>query len=432
MANTSIMASAPRMAVVCLTAGAAAVFACAPTATAQDRPLLIAPGVGHDRFEQSFFLEDTLDIDPDSLKTLKRTIEDLKESYVSLETAYQRSATVISNTLYATDAAWRNIATARTRWRQRQWTVDANARLEWKGNDDRDTISAGYLFGQTTLAPRYALSERWSVLARGDWEGTAYDERSTWGLDYTRWRGRAGIRYSGELLEAIDVTAGLTSRRVPDSSRLAYEEAWITAEASYWEWGPALWTLAVSHRAREYDSDGAERDHSRTEVELSTRGQFGERWRAEAQIDWEYWNYPQDVESYFDFAAGEVELEARRAVGPWTVGAQARSRWEGAFGEEFEDDDFVDWAIGPVAGWQPSDQIWVEAGGRWGRRLYSDQSLVYDDYDFLELDLSVDASVGDHFTLSLTGTYETERHDDPTRDSDYTYGALAIRFPFRL
>jgi hypothetical protein len=226
---------------------------------------------------------------------------------------------------------------------------------------------------------------------------------------------------------------GMTSRDVPDSARLSYEEVWVEGEAAYWEFGPTNWSLGVSHRDRSYEADAAARDHARSAFELESRWQATGRLRVEGLLAWEYWNYRQDSSAYYDFGTGETELLCRYELTPhWDCGIDVRGRWERAIRAPYTEDDFAEIALGPLVAWKPDDLIWIELGSRWGRRHYDPASTVYDDYRFVEADLRADGAVGQHLTLSAALSYQEEQHDDPARDADYTYGSLALRFPFRL
>lgn len=401
--------------------------------SAQSGPWTITPGIGHDQFEQSYFLEDTLALDPDSLRALERTIEELKESYASVEAAYARGATLLSNTFYATDAASRNVTLARARLRSDAFRFDVNGRLEWKGEDDRDSLSSSYVVGQISATPRLEVSEHWSVFTRADFERTDYDVSTPYGLDYDRVRGRLGIRYDGQLLESIELTLGRTSREVTDSARLSYDENWVQADASYWEWGTTTWSTVVSFRDRSYEEDDTSRNHSRISVELSPRWQIREKLRLDGLVLWEYWDYVLDSGAYFDFSSGEVETILRFSLAEeWEIALNGRSRWERAATEPFDEDDYSDWGAGPAASWRPRELIWIEVGGLWGKRGFNDASTIYDNYRFLELDVRLDAALGNRMTLSASVSYEQENHDDPSRDADYFYGSFALRFPIRL
>jgi hypothetical protein len=401
--------------------------------SAQGASWTITPGVGHDQFEQSYFLEDTLGIDPDSLRALERTIEELKESYASVEAAYARGSTFLSNTFYATDAAARNVTLARARLRRNAVRFDLNGRLEWKGEDDRDSLSSSYLVGQFSATPRLEVSDHWSLLARADYEQTDYEVSSPYGQDYDRIRGRLGVRYDGAFLESLELTLGRTTRDVSDSARLSYDEDWVQVDASYWEWGTTTWSAVVSYRDRAYEEDGISRNHNRIAVEVSPRWQIGEKLRFDGLLSWEYWDYASDSGAYFDFSSGEVEPFLRYAASEeWEIAIGVRSRWESATTEPFNEDNFSDFGVGPSVTWRPKPLIWVEAGGLWGNRRYNELSTIYDDYGFVELDVRLDAAMGSHMTLSASASYEQENHDDPTRDADYFYGSFALRFPFRL
>lgn len=411
------------------------VIALSPIAnlSAQSGPWTITPGIGHDQFEQSYFLEDTLALDPDSLRTLERIIEELKESYASVEAAYARGSTLLSNTFYATDAASRNVTLARARLRKDTFRFDVNGRLEWKGEDDRDSLSSSYVVGQFSATPRVEVSDHWSVFARGDYERTDYNVSTAYGLDYDRVRGRLGVRYDGAFLESIELTLGRTTRDVTDSARLSYDEAWIQVDASYWEWGTTTWSAVVSYRERAYDEDDISRNHRRVAVELSPRWQIREKLRLDGLLSWEYWDYASDSGAYFDFSSGEVETSVRYELAEeWEIALIGRSRWERAATEPFGEDDFSDIAVGPTVNWRPKELIWIELGGLWGKRGYDQASTVYDDYGFVELDVRLDASLGSRMTLSASASYEQENHDDPSRDADYFYGSFALRFPIRL
>ncbi len=400
---------------------------------AGDSPWTITPGLGHDQFEQIYFLEDTLELDPDSLQSLRQTIEELKESYASLEVAYAKGATSISNTAYFTDAAHRNVTQGRTGWRHGEFRVDAVGRLEWKGDDRRDSVSSPYLFNQVSVTPQFDVNDRWSVFTRGDWERTDYQSRSVLGLDYDRLRGRVGGRYSGSFLESVELSLGWTGRAVPDSTRLSYNELWIEGEAAYWEFGPTTWSLLLLYSDRSYERDGATRDHRRLSTELESRWQPSKVARLDARLAWESWDYAFDSGAYYDFSAGEIEIASVGSLSAdWEVALDGRARWEAAMVEPFAEVDFCELAGGPSLTWQTGGWIWVELGSLWGRRWYDDASVVYDDFGFVEADLRADGTVGRHFTMSVAISYQEENHDDATRDADYIYGSVALRFPFRL
>lgn len=400
---------------------------------AQNGPWTITPGIGHDQFEQSYFLEDTLAIGPDSLRTMERTIEELKESYASVEAAYARGATLLSNTFYATDAASRNVTLVRARLRRDTFRCDVNGRLEWKGEDDRDSLSSSYIVGQFSATPRVEVNDHWSVFARADFERTNYNVSTPYGLDYDRIRGRLGVRYDGMFLELIELALGRTTRDVTDSARLSYDEDWVQVDASYWEWGTTTWSAVVSYRERAYEEDDISRNQSRIAVELSPRWQIEEKVRLDGVGSWEYWDYALDSGAYFDFSSGEVEAILRYAVVEnWEIAFEGRSRWERAASEPFDDDDYSDFAAGPSASWRPKELIWIEVASLWGRRGFNESSTIYDDYGFLELDVRLDASLGSRMTLSASASYEQENHDDPSRDADYFYGSFALRLPIRL
>jgi hypothetical protein len=402
-------------------------------ARAGDSPWVITPGIGHDQFEQTFFLEDSLAVDPDSLRSLERTIEELKESYVSLETAYDRGATRISNTVYATDAAWRNVADAHTRHRAGRFSVNARGRLEWKGDDDRDSLSSAYLVTQLSATPRMELNDHWEIFTRGDWEKTDYDEGSLYGLDYTRGRARLGVRYSGDLLESIELTIGGTSRAVPDSSRLSYDESWLSAEALYWSFGPTRWSASLAFASRQYEADAEERNHDRGVFELESRWQISSVVELTALGELERWDYQSEGNVYYDFTTGQAEgMLKYRPTETWQLGIDGQLRWEHAGSDAQADDNFSAIGVGPVVSWQPNARVWIELASRWGTRRYDAASLVYDDFRFAQIDVRADASLGDHMTVMLAASYEEERHDDPTRDAEYAYGSFAVRFPFRL
>lgn len=405
----------------------------ASSAPAGESPWVITPGLGHDQFEQTYFLEDTLEIAPDSLRALRRTIEELKESYVSLEGAYGKGFTALSNTSYRTDAADRNVTQGRTRLRKGTFRLDANGRLEWKGDDRRDSISSSYWVRQITATPRLDVTEHWSLFTRGDWERTDYSKKSPFGLDYERIRGRVGSRYSGTLMETIEFSLGATSRDVPDSTRLSYDETWAQLEAAYWAFGPTTLSLLLSYRDRVYLSDETVRNHGRGALEMEARWQAAERARVDGQVSWEYWDYRQDSGAYYDFSAGVIEIAGRYSLSAaWEIAAVGRSRWEHAASSPFDEDNFSQLGGGPHVSWRPGPFVWMELAALWGKRSYGDASLVYDDYDFVQLDLRADGSVGEHVILSLAALYEQENHEDPSRDTDYAFGSFALRFPFRL
>lgn len=403
------------------------------TAHSEDGPWIVVPGLGHDQFEQTFLLEDTASFDPDSLRTLSRTIEDLKESYASLELGYDRGRSRISNTVYATDAAWRNVTEARGRYRTGRLIVDGTARLEWKGDDERDSLSSSYFVTRLAATPRLELSDHWDVFIRGDWESTDYDVGSIYGLDYTRSRARAGLRYSGERLESIELSGGVTDRAVSDSLRLSYEEKWLGLAAFYWSFGATQWSATLDFAQREYDADAAERDHDRATIEIEARWSITPKLEIRAIWEVERWDYLTDSDVYYDFTSGRIEGSFKyRLDDQWQVGLDARTRWEKAGSSTSDEDDYGEFGAGPSVSWWPNDRIWLETASRWGERSYDNVSLIYDDFRFVQLEMRGDASLGSHFTVTMSISLEKENHNDPSRDSEYRYGSLAIRFPFRL
>ena len=59
-------------------------------ARADDLIWTITPGIGHDRFTETFYLDDSTSVSIDSLERIKLTEDGLRESYASLGLGVQK------------------------------------------------------------------------------------------------------------------------------------------------------------------------------------------------------------------------------------------------------------------------------------------------------------------------------------------------------
>lgn len=401
-------------------------------APAGSQELLLTPGLGHDRFTETFFLEDSTAIDPDSLDQIKRTEDGLRESYASLGIGLKQTGWRLESTTYATDAAWRNISEGWGRVERGRFRGDLNGRLEWKGIDTDDTLASAYTYARIEMKPRLRVDEKWSMIGSMDWELGDYHGNTAYTVDYRRLRGQAGVEFIGDMLEYFDLRAGLSRRSVPDSALLEYDEKFVRAGASGWRTGSVTWTADASFTDRTYSPGNAEDDHRRWWSDLRMDWYLGVLWRLEGAAEWQYWDYKPDSTINDDFVNWRLGAAAHiRPLPSWEFGGEIETRFERTTSDSETGTDYDQWEAGPRISWTPAPPVWLELSPRVGRRDYGAAATYYDSYDFWEVSAQGDVFLSRGPTASVMVSYLSEGHDDPARDLDQLYLSLVVRFPIR-
>jgi hypothetical protein len=400
--------------------------------TSRPQGLLVTPGLGHDRFTETFFLEDSTSIDPDSLEQIKRTEEGLRESYVSLGLGLDHRRWRLESTTYATDAAWRNMSEAWGRVEAGRLRGDFRARLEWKGIDQDDSLASAYTYARVETKPRWRLNGRWALVGTADWEAGDYRGNTTYTVDYRRLRGQAGLEFVGGMLEFFDIRVGLARRTVPDSSLLEYTERFLHVGAAGWRTGDAFWTLDLSLADREFDPANAEDDHQRLWSSIGVDYSITERWRLEGTGEIQYWDYRDDGLVNYDFLNWRFGSGAHyRPNRAWEIGGEFETRLERTTSDAATESDYSQWRIGPRVNWAPVPAVWLEWTPRVGRRSYGGLAAYYDSYHFWELAAQGDFLIPAGPTASVLVSYLEEDHDDPANDLDQLFVSVVARFPIR-
>ncbi|MBD3298851.1 MAG: hypothetical protein GF341_09370, partial [candidate division Zixibacteria bacterium] len=85
------------------------------TVHAQGLDITITPGLGHDQFTETFYIDDTTSVSSDSLTRIRRTEDALRESFGSMGVDLALDRWELVSTTYATNSAWRNISAMRGR-----------------------------------------------------------------------------------------------------------------------------------------------------------------------------------------------------------------------------------------------------------------------------------------------------------------------------
>jgi hypothetical protein len=368
-------------------------------------------------------LDDSTSVSADSLVRIKTTEDGLRESYGSLGLGLRQGHWRFTTTHYATDAAWRNIS-----YGQGRWTTG----LEWKGTDDEDSLASAYTFYRIDVKPRFRLNDHWWAVSKGDWQQANYKQDNPYTVDYHRLRGRAGVQSIDDRLQVFDVSAGLAHRTVPDSSRLVYDEIFFNLDASGWYIG--RWRVGAefvyADRAYNTGSDGD--DHQRWSAYVRGDLDWSRHWRIYWFGEWQYWDYAIEDAAVYDVTDWRVEGSARaKFAGQWEVGGVLDWRTEQPSGKIAADNEYHQWAAGPIVSWNPTVFVWSEITHRIGARDYSSASLIYDDYTFWEVSAQVDMALSTGPNVSVVVSYLSETHDDPVRDTDQLYLSASLRMPFR-
>lgn len=412
------------IAVICLFAHA--------IAAAQGVEWTITPGAGHDRFTETFYLDDTTSIQSDSLKQIKLTEDALRESYGSLGIGAQQGRWSLETTAYATDAAWRDISVLRGRFGTRQFYLDVNSRLEWKGVDSDDSLASAYTYWRSELRPRYRLNDRWQTDLRAEWETADYNRRNSYTVDYHRYRLQAGLAYLGAMLQSVDLAVGVANRGVPDSARLAYEEVYLRTNAYGLYLGDWRFSASGSMASRSYQNDPDGNDHRRYFVDLRTDLDWSALWRAYASVEWQRWDYITEDETTYDVDDWLARASARAIFADqWELGGLMEFRYERPSSAATLANEYVQWGAGPVIEWRPGTAFWIEITHEIGYRDYDATSLVYDDYSFWESGLQADLFLSSGPNANVSISYLRESHDDTSRDIDQLYLSLGVRFPIK-
>jgi len=402
-------------------------------AGAQPSPVTITPGLGHDRFTETFFLDDSSSINPDSLERIRKTQSDLQETYASMRLGLEFERWRLDNTVYATNKAWRSIANGHGRWSAGRWRTDFDGRLEWKGRSRSDSSAAAYTWARVGITPRWQWNENWSLVLAGDWELTDYRRNTSYTYDYNRLRAQAGLGYFGPQMEYLDVRIGVAHRTVPDSSEQGYTEDFLRLDAYGWRFGRWRVEGEFSVVIRDFGTPEDENDYSRWSVSTGIDYDWSPRWRTSVQTSWQCWDYRQPDELNYSLHDIRAEGGVRcRFNDVWETGAVVELRLERAVQDSLSENDYRQWAAGPRLVWNSGAAIWSELAPRAGYRDYAARSTIYDDYTFWEFIWQADMLCPARTTASATITYSSERHADRSRDADYLYVSVALRFPIRL
>lgn len=393
---------------------------------------VLTPGIGHDRFTEMYFLEDSSAIHPDSLERIKRTEDGLRETYLSLGAAVEAGQWRIETTQYATDAAWRNISDAWNRWQSRGFRLDGRGRLEWKGKDNSDTLASSYTLARLEARPRQRISGGWSAVGGADWESVTYHTDNPYTVDYARLRGQVGVEFVGDMLEFADVRVGIAARSVPDSIRLEYTERFVRVGAAGWRTGPAVWSGDFQFTDREYDPVGRIDDHQRWWTAIRADYYVGLEWRIAGIAEWQYWNYEEGGLLKSDFTNWRVGGGCHfQPSSLWEIGGEIELRLEKTGNGEALGSDYSQWRTGPVIRWTPTPAVWLEGLPRVGHRSYASDATLYDSYSFWEIAAQGDFLLRSGPSASLLVSFISESHEDPARDIDQIYVSLVARYPIR-
>jgi hypothetical protein len=412
--------------------GALAVACGQGAALADGVSFTLTPGAGHDRFTETFYLDDSSAVSLDSLARIKQTEDGLRESYGSLGLGVDYADWHLTSTTYATDAAWRSISYAAGRWMAGRWRTDVSGRLEWKGIDSDDSLATAYTYYRVDVKPRYQLNDTWSAVMRADWENTDYNRNNSYTVDYHRLRAQAGMTFLGDALQHADAYVGIAQRTAPDSAQLNYTEAFVRLDAGGWYWGQWRFSGDCSFADRDYDAPADEDDHRRWSLRARGSLDWTDLWRFSVLGEWQLWDYVAESEAVYDVSDWRFEGSARaRLVDEWEFGGLVEARFENPTGTFAEDNAYQQWGAGPILFWNPSWRVWCEVLQRIGYRNYDAASLIYDDYTFWELSGQFDLALSAGPNISVTASYISESHEDPLRDFDQLYLSLALRIPIQ-
>ncbi|GAB4320987.1 MAG: hypothetical protein Kow0074_11680 [Candidatus Zixiibacteriota bacterium] len=392
--------------------------------------MTVTPGIGHDQFTETFYIDDTSSVSIDSLERIRRTENALLESYGSIGLGLAVDRWQLESTVYGTDAVWRNISSLRGRVQSGRWTASVNSRLEWKDIDRDDPLASAYTFIRTDIKPEYRIDDHWRVNVRGDWEIADYRRESAYTVDYTRFRAETGLQYFGHLLESIDLRAGVSVRDVPDSMLMNYSEFYLRSDAFGWYVGNWRVAGSMSFAARRYDDDPDGNDHRRYFLELRTDYDWSAFWRVYGTVNWQRWDYTDVSAILYDLDDWRALASARAVLAEkWELGGTMEFRLENPLGDAGDGNGYVQWGAGPVIEWQPSLTFWAELSNQIGYRDYETGSLIYDDYSFWELAVRADIYLPSGPNAQVAVSYLRESHDDPLRDHDQLYLSASLRYP---
>ncbi len=400
------------------------------TVHAQGLDVTLTPGLGHDQFTETFYIDDTTSVSSDSLARIRRTEDALRESFGSMGVDLSLNRWELTSTTYTTNTAWRNISAMRGRFQIGRLATRVSSRLEWKGIDRDDSLASAYTFFQTTLKPEYRLDQHWRVHLRGVWEDADYRRESPYTVDYTRFRTETGLQFFGDLLESIDLRIGFANREVPDSTQLNYLEYYLRSDAFGWYIGNWRVAGSMSFADRRYVNDPEGNDHRRYSLELRTDYDWSAFWRLYATADWQRWDYTNASTLLYDVDDWRAVASARAVLAEtWELGGTMEFRLENPLGGKGNENGYVQWGAGPVIEWRPSSSFWAELLNQLGYRDYESGSLIYDDYSFWELAIRMDFYLASGPNAQVAVSYLRESHDDPLRDHEQLYLSAGVRFP---
>lgn len=400
----------------------------ASSASALD--FIVTPGIGHDQFTETFYIDDTSSVSIDSLERIRQTENALLESYGSVGLGLTMDRWQLESTVYGTDAVWRNISYLRGRVQSGRWSAAINSRLEWKDIDRDDSLASAYTFTRTDIKPEFRIDDHWRISVRGDWEIADYRRETAYTVDYTRFRAETGLQYFGNLLESIDLRVGVATRDVADSILMNYSEFYLRSDAFGWYVGNWRVAGSMSFADRRYDNDPDGNDHRRYYLELRTDYDWSAFWRLYATVDWQRWDYTSGSAILYDLDDWRAVASARAILADkWELGGTMEFRLENPLESTGDGNGYVQWGAGPVIEWRPSLTFWAELYNLIGYRDYETGSLIYDDYSFWELAVRADIYLPSGPNAQVAVSYLRESHDDPLRDHDQLYLSASLRYP---
>ena len=315
----------------------------------------VTPGLGHDQFTETFYIDDSNSVQLDSLERIKKTEDALQESYSAMGLGIRTGAWNLESTVYATDAVWRNISYLRGRISSGRLSARINSRLEWKSIDRDDPLASAYTFFRTDIKPQYRLNDRWRAHVRADWENADYRRNTSYTYDYTRLRTEMGMEYLGPMLQSIDLRVGIVARNVRDSSLLDYNEYFIRSDAFGWYAGNWRVSGSMSLTNRQYRNDTDGSDHRRYYLDMRADYDWSAFWRLYTTVEWQRWDYTSESTVLYDLDNWRGRASARAILAEtWEFGGTMEFRMERPLADGSSENGYVQWGAGPVVEWRPS------------------------------------------------------------------------------
>jgi hypothetical protein len=299
--------------------------------------------------------------------------------------------------------------------------------------DDTDfTLSSDVGEGRLRMRWQRNVREGLALGVRTRAEAVRYERRSPFELDNQRLDVALTTEVRQGLSQWFDAEVGIGRRSVPDSTAIAYDRAF--ASAQYHREIDARWRVSFAHflERRVYDDPRERSAFVDATLEPELRLRLDDRWELRWASSLEWIDYDTGNEVYFDLFLGQTGVALAHRRGWLELAIEPRLNWLRT--PASVQDEYGQSSVVLRMDWMGTGRWWFSVSGEVGHRDYreaQDGELdLYSDYWFLRSTVLASLRLTERVSLDGFLSDEPESHRRSADDARLTLVNLNLRWRF--